>query len=304
MFRYRRPKGTNRIKEIRDALARLGAKSPVEVNYDYGARFPGNIEEIIDGEFASRIANVEEIVIDISAMSKLLILISLCKLCGFGGRLRIVCSEAEDYAPTKDQYDLARCDMSVIAQYPSQGVESIIRTKCLSSIRMQGQPVTLVAFTSFNEQLVRQMLGTLSPHRLLFINGTPPRDDYSWRERATQQIHERIIEEYSSDNPKNKDTGLLSRSTSTLDYTETFDCLNRIYVDFGLYERIICAATGSKMQTVGLFFFKMSHPDIHVEYPTPNSYFVKGMSVGVRKIYEVIFPNFANSVAVLRNNEA
>jgi hypothetical protein len=163
---------------------------------------------------------------------------------------------------------------------------------------------TTHAATSFNEQLVRQMLGTLSPHRLLFINGTPPRDDYSWRERATPEIHGRIIDEYSSDNPKIKESGLLSRSTSTLDYTESFDCLNKIYVDLGLYERIICAATGSKLQTVGLFFFKMRHPDIHVEYPTLNSYFVKGMSVGVRKIYEVSFPNFANSDAALQSNEA
>ncbi len=55
----------------------------------------------------------------------------------------------------------------------------------------------------------------------------------------------------------------------------------------------ICAATGSKMQTVGLFFSKIKHPDIHIEYPTPDSYFVRGISQGVRNVHEVIIPRFS-----------
>jgi hypothetical protein len=54
------------------------------------------------------------------------------------------------------------------------------------------------------------------------------------------------------------------------------------------------------MQTLGLFFCKISHPDIHIEYPTPNSYFVEGMTRGVRSIHEICFPNFSEKLRDLR----
>ena len=168
---------------------------------------------------------------------------------------------------------------------------------------MQGQPVSMVAFTSFNEQLVRHMLGTISPHRLLFINGRPPCSEYSWREHATQEIHQKLISEYTIDNVVDE-SGLLIRSASTLDYRETYRHLEDIYRAFGAYERIIIAATGSKMQMIGLFICKTAHPDVHVEYPTPDSYFVKGMSSGIKKVHEVVFSSFTEIMQrLLKKNQ-
>jgi hypothetical protein len=300
LFDYSRPKGPNRVLELQSNVIALGATQPTVVAYDYGSRFPGSIEETIEVEINKNVVGVDEVIVDISAMSKLLILLTLCKLTYFTGVLRIVYSEAEEYAPTLEDYERQRESMGAISAFPTQGVESIIRTRCLSSIRMQGQPVSLIAFTSFNEQLVRHMLGTLSPHRLIFINGRPDRIDYGWREKATQQIHQRLIDEYSVDNPINVETGLLERAASTLDYRETVVRFHEIYNQIGLYERIIVAATGSKMQTVGLFFGKMLYPDMHVEYPTPNSYFVTGLSSRVRLVHEVVVSNFREFTKGLR----
>jgi hypothetical protein len=303
LIQYNQPKGENRIDPLRKAISKLGVRKPAEVSYDYGARFPGSVEESLGEKFSKHLGNIDEVILDISAMSKLLILISLCKLSSYTGTLRIVYCEAEDYAPTYQEYEKSRKEMEAIATFPSQGVESIVRTKCLSSIRMQGQPVTLITFTSFNEQLVRHMLGTISPHRLLFINGRPPRSDYAWRECATQEIHGRLINEFSSDNPVDEKTKLLTRVASTFDYRETIHCLKEIYQQFGIYERIICAATGSKMQTVGLFFSKVIYPDIHIEYPTPNSYFVKGFSTGIRGVYEVVLPRFSETLRRVKGKD-
>jgi hypothetical protein len=300
LFDYSQPKGPNRVLELQSAVTALGATQPTAVSYDYGSRFPGSIEETIEAEISEHTLGMDEVIVDISAMSKLLILLTLCKLTFFSGAVRIVYCEAEEYAPNLQDYARQSEQMGSISGFPSQGVESIIRTKCLSSIRMQGQPVSLIAFTSFNEQLVRHVLGTLSPHRLLFINGRPDRSDYDWREKATQQIHQRLIAEYGVDNPINEQTGLLERAASTLDYRETVERLDEIYNQIGLYERIIVAATGSKMQTVGLFLGKMLYPDIHVEYPTPNSYFVNGLSSNVRLVHEVTFSNFREFTQSLR----
>ena len=76
-----------------------------------------------------------------------------------------------------------------------------------------------------------------------------------------------------------------------------------IYKTFGNYERIICSATGSKMQTVGLFFSKVAHPDIHIEYPTPDSYYVKGMSRGFSTVHEVVFTAFSEFINTLASHQ-
>jgi hypothetical protein len=296
---YIHPKGPNLKDEMKDALIKINVSRIEEIQYDVQA--PKNVEDEIE-ELIAKQLNYDEIIVDISAMTKLLILVILCKLSKYSGILRIIYTEAEEYAPTHEEFEQKKEQWELYASAPSRGVESIIRMRCLSSIRMQGQPVVLVAFASFNEQLIGHMLDTISPHRLIIINGTPPRSDYEWREKATHFIHRKMIEEYSHENPIDSSSGLLKRSTSTLEYGETFNQLNEIYKEYGLYERIICIATGSKMQTVGLFFVKIAHPDIHIEYLTPDSYFSERLSKGVRQIYEIKIPNYKELLLAIELN--
>ncbi|MBI4651734.1 hypothetical protein HY745_10720 [Candidatus Desantisbacteria bacterium] len=293
LFKYVRPKGDNKIIEIKKSLNKIGILRPIEINYD--VMEPSNIENNIRKKLKNVLDGIEEVIVDISTMTKLSILVCLCKLVNFNGTLRIIYTEAKDYAPTKKEYEEYKESMKKIAKFPSQGFETIIRVKCLSSIRMQGQPVTMIAFTSFNEQLISHMMGTINPHRLLFINGRPPRKDFSWREIATYEIYKELIEEYPAGNPINKE-GLLERVASTLDYKDTIDNINEIYNKYGNHERIICTATGSKMQTVGLFFSKMLHPDIHIEYPTPDSYFVKRTAEGIQQVHEIVIKHFSEFI--------
>jgi hypothetical protein len=265
----------------------------------YEVDAPGELEPMLEDRLGAYIADVDEIIIDISAMTKLLSLVLLCLLKRYDRTLRIVYSEAIKYAPTRDEYVRSRSQMEWAAKFPSRGIEEIVRTKCLSSVVTQGQPVTLIAFTSFNEQLVRHMLGSISPHRLVFINGRPPRKENLWRAEATQELHRKLVEAYAADNPFDRD-GHLANSASTLDYRETVMMLVNLYRRYGAQERMLCAATGSKMQTVGLFVAKMIFRDIHVEYPTPDSYFVKGLSQGIWRVHEVVFPSFAKVIEGVR----
>lgn len=301
-FRYvhSKAKGRNRIRGMRSLATAVGASEQAELRYDLNC--PERIERQIGMSLPDLLRGVDEVVVDLSAMTKLLGMIILCSLAKFGVRLRVVYSEAEDYAPTKDEYDTSKEGMTNIAFFPSRGSRSIVRAQCLSSIRMQGQPVCLVAFTSFNEQLIRHVLGTLTPHRLIFIGSRHPRMDYSWREKAMQEIHQRLIGVYRNDN-KTDENGLLVRKASTLHYAETFQRMDEIHTQFGTYERVICAATGSKMQTLGLLVSKLAHPDIHIEYPTPDSYYVGGLSKGVRKVHQICFGPFEAFAAAIARNE-
>src|SRR5439155_6770889 len=194
IFRYGHVKGRNKIRDLRENLGDIGAGHVEDVHYDVWT--PHDIEDLYDSHLIGELSRFDEIIVDITAMTKFLILVSLVKLGVLGKTLRIVYTEAENYAPTIDDFEKSKEMMSVLARFPNRGFGSIMRARCLSSVRMQGQPVTVVAFTSFNEQLIRHMLGTISPHRLIMINGRPPRPEFRWREHATQEIHKKLVEDF------------------------------------------------------------------------------------------------------------
>ncbi len=290
LIKYEPKKGDNKIESLKKSLEKIGIHLPKEFEFNYSA-----IDDIEDrlAKQMKKANDFDEIILDITALTKYLILVILCTLRNYKGVLRVVYSEAKNYAPTAIEFEKFKINPKAISKFPTQGFGTILRAKCLSSIRMQGQPVCLVALTSFNEMLIRHMLGTISPYRLVLINGSPPRTDFKWREFATQYIHNKLIKEYSSFNEIDTRTGLLKRVASTFYYQEVFNELEKVYNEFGMHERIIVAATGSKMQAVGLFLFKIKHEDVHIEYPTPDSYFFKGMSVGIEEVHEIIFANFS-----------
>lgn len=291
LFKYKNPKGSNKVRALDTILEQMNVSDIEHITYN--VKCPHDIEYKLNQVFNRILEEYEEVIVDITAMTKLLILVVLLTLKNYSGKLKIIYSEAVTYSPEQDEYDKSKNDVGFIAKFPSQGVGSIIRMKCMSSVRMQGQPVCLIAFTSFNEQLVRHILGTISPHKLIFINGSPPREDFKWREEATYEIHSQLFQDYFFDNPIDSNNRLIN-TVCTLDYVETVETINEIHTSNGCYNRIICAATGSKMQTVGLFFAKIMHPDIHIEYPTPDSYFFSGLSKGIKNIYEIEFPSFAS----------
>ncbi|MCL4519879.1 MAG: hypothetical protein M1587_11860, partial [Thaumarchaeota archaeon] len=171
IFNYVHPRGRNRVADMRRNLKKIGEVSMHEISYDLLS--PQGTEDSIS-ESLRLFEDKDEIIIDISSMTKLLILVTLCKLQNFPRQVRIVYSEAEDYAPSRATYERAKKAMKQIANMPSRGFYNLVRAECLSSTRMQGQPITMFAFTSFNEQLVRHVLGSISPNRLILINGRPP----------------------------------------------------------------------------------------------------------------------------------
>ena len=248
----------------------------------------------IESMLAWTLESCIEVVIDISVMSKLLIMMLFVMLRSFPTRVRCIYSEAETYAPTEAEYKTFCLENSNNNPLPSQGVHDVIRTPLLSSSIMQTSPNLIIAFTSFNEQLIRALLSSISPANLLLINGAPPH--LKWRRKATQDIHLSIIEEFKVDNQIVN--GELERQSSTLDYRESFVLLSDIYRTYSFTRRLVLAPTGSKMQTVACALFKICCPDVHVEYPTPESFYVRGYSgEKVREIHQIEFQNFARDVA-------
>ena len=247
-------------------------------------------EKKIRGYVEKVCENYSDIYIDISVMSRMLIMILVYLLGSFNINLHIVYSEPYDYAPNEKDFEEHFENQKVASISPTIGVKNVVRTPMLSSSIMQEAPSLLVGFTSFNEQLMRALLSSLSPSQLMLINSIPPH--LKWRASATFRVHEDIINEYSIDNIIDEDR-LLNRRASTLDYIETFNHLSNIYREFCYSRRIIVSPTGSKMQALACTLFKICCKDVHIEYSCPESYYIKNFSSSkIRAVHSVSFCDF------------
>jgi len=211
------------------------------------------------------------VVLDVSAMSKLAILLCLDVCRELNLPVTVHYAEAVSYGPPREAYEKAKAERSI--NRPSiqiyTGVQGVLRVPRFSSVAMQGQPTAAIAFMSFNEELIQALLNSVYPSRLFLINGKPPQ--LKWREEATAWIHESLLKEWLDvDNPIID--GLPARTASTLDYRESVAVLRNLYWNLAIDHRVLLAPTGSKMQTISCFLIAALHPDVHIEYPTPEGF--------------------------------
>jgi hypothetical protein len=300
---YRPVDGRNRIEEVIRHLDRAGFKQPNRHVIEYDRydpeEFPIHLEKKI------KVFSPRRVVLDISAMSKLAILLALDVCREMNLNVTIFYAEAETYGPSQEDYEKAKREKTLhqptIQMYP--GVHGVIHVARLSSVAMQGHPTSAFAFMSLNESLTQALVNAVNPSRLFLINGRPPQ--LSWREEATAWIHEQLRQEWlGTDNPTEQrgDKTLPKRAASTLDYRETVRLLLNLYWSLAVDHRILLAPTGSKMQAVGCFIVKSMHPDIHIEYPTPKG-FLDLYSSGVGKRWQLQLGSLGGVVEKLRREE-
>ena len=259
----------NQFSDVAEQLAQAGVQNQSSLTYD---RFnPADFEQRLHEELAKSCRGL--VLVDISTMSKLAIILVLKSLAELPVRVVIFYSEAKAYGPNEQEFEDAKTQDEV--HRPSlqifSGIHGIVRVDSLASVAMQGQPTAAMAFMSFNDALTQSLLNTVYPARLFLINGRPP--IHSWREHATAWIHDQVRLEWPNDNPISPDgSGLPVRSVSTLDYRETVVELLELYWRLSTTHRMLLAPAGSKFQAVGCFIVKTLHPDIHIEYPSPQGY--------------------------------
>jgi hypothetical protein len=294
--RYSPPK-QSKYEEMKKVITRFHANTQVE-EMVFDRYEPFDFENVICDKFSS-IDIYDEVVLDISVMSKYMIMQFVYSLLAYAGVLRVVYTEPEYYAPTEEKYKSLNQIQNSATVLPSFGVHNVIRTPLLTSTVMQKSPILLITFLSFNEQLIRSLLSECNPMHLFLINGVPPH--LKWREKAMIDIHEYIINEYSKDNPLDIERRLIRR-TSTLDYRETFELLAKIYRDHCIKNKIVLAPTGSKLQALGCALIKICCPEIHIEYPIPESYYIGGYSSSnIRQIHQIVFddmPSLLENISI------
>lgn len=300
---YRPFNQSNRLHELRDAL--LARRVPIS-DHDiliYDRFDPGDFEGRLRAHLVTNSAR--RVILDISTMSKLAILLTLNVCWELSLEIIILYAEAKVYGPSEEEFQDAKRNKEI--HQPTiqifTGVHGVVRVSSLASVAMQGQPTAALVFMSFNDALTQVLLNTVYPSRLFLINGKPP--VHSWREEATSWIHDQVRREWEEDNPiSTASTGvpIPLRSVSTLDYTETVSLLVQLYWQLSATHRILLAPAGSKMQAVGCFLVKALHPDIHIEYPSPEG-FLPQYSSGVANRWILRLGRFRTLLDVLSAEE-
>lgn len=273
VVRYKDWDASNREAELLQTYECSGVTATNITKIEYDRRSPDVFADSLADWL--KLQAKEKLVVDISAMSRLCILMCLEIARTLDYPTELFYAEPKMYGPSQEEYEQARSEgMPRPSIQIYSGVDDVVRSKRLSSVALQGEPSIAIMFMSMNDLLTQALLNQLYPSRLFLINGRPP--VHQWREEATAWIHNPLLREWPvEDNPcELNERGVLmpSRVTSTFDYRETADLLLSLYWRWSSRYRIILAPTGSKLQTLGAFFVRAAHDDIHVEYPTPKGF--------------------------------
>jgi len=294
----------NRVGDVRESLRKSRLAIADEDIVTYNRFEPRDFEERLRARLIALAAR--RVVLDISTMSKLAIMLVLeiCRVLDLD--VCVFYAEAQEYGPSEAEFEAAKNDNAI--HRPSlqvfTGVHGVVRVESLKSVAMQGNPTAALVFMSFNDALTQVLLNTVYPSRLFLINGRPP--VHRWRELATAWIHDQVRREWEEDNPVRLDVvggvQMPTRVVSTLDYRETVVSLLGLYWQLSATHRILLAPAGSKMQAVGCSLVKALHPDIHIEYPSPEG-FQAVYSSGIADCWLLDFGRLSEQLAAVSGAE-
>lgn len=222
-----------------------------------------------------------KIYIDISAMSRLLIVQTLYALRNRLDKLIVLYTESERYSPSFEEFTdaIERINKEEIYTFPmfiSSGVADILFPPEFASSILQGQPSRLIVFPSFNPYQLLAVMNELQPNYLEIVHGIPHDKDNLWRRNAINDLN-RIEDIKRSKN---------EYDVSTFDYRETLKLLLDIYNKENVFDQLTIVPTGSKLQALAIGIFRAFMEDVGIAYPTPHEFKdIAHYSQGVRRTY-------------------
>ena len=266
----------NKIQELRT----IGQGADLQVNeFTYDRKNPTGIGEKLK-QFTQ---DFEHVFIDISGMSRLLIVQTLVALIGQQRQqISIIYGEAQEYPPFELEVEQ---NHGTILSYLSSGIFEIAATPELGSVSMLGEAIRLVAFPSFDPSQLANLIQELQPTYTELIHGIPPIQENKWRTEAIRTLNRQTLSELH---------GRKEPEASTLDYRETLRKLLQIYAERSMFDRLVISPTGSKMQAVAVGLFRAALHDVQIVYPTPQVFTTpEKYTVGLRQLYMVDLPTEA-----------
>ena len=279
LVEYRPSYEENRIGYLK-ALAISAGMGVRECVYDRQLPVGGgeNVAELAKG--------AERVHVDISGMSRLLIVQVIVALRVAGLPMTIAYGEAAEYLPTEEDFEkrLGSLEKETTLDFLSSGVFEVAATPELGSVAMVGEAIRLVVFPSLEAVQIKNLLQEVQPTYVDVIHGLPPAKENRWRRSAAEQLNAGALK---------RQTGVTAHEASTLDYRETIKVLLGIYASRSMFDRLLVAPTGSKMQAVAVGLVRAALTDIQIVYPTPQHLMASTYTNGLRQIHQICVPDIA-----------
>lgn len=231
------------------------------------------------------------VLIDISGMSKFLTMVLLQVLTKLPNSLTVAYAEADIYYPTKDEFERKKKELGATPDFLTSDVYTILHVTSLSSVSMQGYPILLLVFPTFNHNEVVALHNETSPQHMILLEGDPHEEPDKWRLQAIREVNSIVTA-----NPD--DYRCETRVVSTFDYISNIEALQEIYQMYCFTHKILLAPTGSKLQTIASFLFRQIHPDAQIVYPVTKA-FIGEYSEKCRALWAINFGPYSEFISSL-----
>ena len=265
----------NRVEMIRE----MAAAARIEVReYCYDRRRPEGGGEAV----AEMARGAGRVFVDISGMSRLLIVQIVVALVQAGLGITIVYGEADAYSPTEHEFlERMASEGEATPDFLSSGIFEVAAPPELGAVAMLGEAVRLVVFPSLEVVQMKNLLQEVQPTYVDVIYGVPPRRENAWRPEAARRANSGALR---------RQGGVTVHNVSTLDYREAIHAMLGIYGRRSMFDRILVAPTGSKMQAVAVGLLRSLLTDIQIVYPTPQDLKPSTYTDGLRRLHQVRIP--------------
>ena len=225
--------------------------------------------------------------VDLSGMSRILIvqLVAALVRSARTARSEVLYCSANVYPPRREQVEsnlAEHTDLVGLTMFVSAGVFGLTIVPELSSVAMQGQPIRVIAFPSWNTKQLAAVCSEVQASHFTIVHGIPPDPRNAWRLGAIRSLNR--VESLPAQEECN---------VSTLDYRETLDLLLNIYNTNRQREKLVVSPTGSKMQSLAVGVVCAFLRDLQVVYPTPRLFAVPAdYTRGVGHLYRLPLEQF------------
>jgi hypothetical protein len=250
--------------------------------------FTSRLRAIIDNLQKSTGRRIPSVTFDISVSANRIILPVIKILMEHDISLRIVYAEAQNYYPTRAEFEDQRRLMALTHQDwfgLEMGVSNVMKDPEHLGQHLDPLPDSVILFPSFKAERSKAVINFVDPSlsllrpptvRLQWIIGKPPLAENQWRINAMREIN-------------GLTAGDRQREVSTFYYKETIRELEIIYEDIGQDHNVTISPLGSKLQAVGITLFCYLHPDVRVVFAVPDLYNAAYYSTGCPRMWSLEF---------------
>ncbi len=240
-------------------------------------------EVVLDLDIASNTT----ILLDITAMSHLVMFRALAQISRIKRPFVILYTEAEHYRPFKHEVAHAlKCDtehegfLALIEKGYEQtevmfkGNYNVIYVPEFSGNISPQLPSVLVVFPTFKRVRISTIIAPLEVNHKALVFGISVRDDLKWRTRLLRMINYDLME------PSTDTICEISTLSPHTTYQKLLSILDG-RSNHGLHNTII-VPFGSKMQTVGVWKYCQEHPEVRIVLSQPKEFYPNKYSDGAK----------------------